>query len=331
MGTEDTDKMLKEMMDKLFGQQLNADGKEATPEDMHQKLKEMTDKLFDRSALEQHLNNINTTDLDSSTLAKLEQAKQLNGLYADGKEPKAEDVDKMLKETMDKLFDKSLLQQHLNADGKETTTEDMHQKLKDMTDKLFGKQLNADGTEATPEDMHQKLKEMTDKLFDRSALEQHLNSTNMDETTQLKQQKVLEAHNQMQEHFKNNPQFQEMMANMPSMDQQQDGQMSDMDKLLEQMMPELSKEKDLPGLEDLSAMKDLPQEQQTILQAAAAGAAVGLMAASEMATLMEAGFPDQAASTEQAQQQAQAASNLQAAAYDFNGVNPEYQDSQEPA
>merc|ERR1712193_457605 len=125
-----------EMMDKLFDkslldQHLNADGNEATPEDMHQKLKEMTDKLFDRSALEQHLNIINTTDLDSSTLAKLEQAKQLHGLYADGKEPKAEDADKMLKETMDKLF---------------------------------GKQLNADGTEATPEDMHKKLKEMTDKL-----------------------------------------------------------------------------------------------------------------------------------------------------------------------
>merc|ERR1711869_152648 len=92
--------------------------------------------------------------------------------------------------------------------------------------------------------------------------------------------------------------------------------------LLEQMMPELSKYKDLPGLADLSAMKDLPQEQQTILQAAAAGAAVGLMAASEIAM---------AASAEQAQQQAQAASNLQAAAYDFNGNNPEYQDSQEPA
>jgi hypothetical protein len=207
----------------------------------------------------------------------------------------------MMKEMMDKLFDKSLLQQHLNAEGKEATTEDMHQKLK----------------------------EMTDKLFDRSLLEQHLNNTNMDETTQAKQQKVLEAHNQMQEHFKNNPQFQEMMAKMPSMDQQQDGQMPDMDKLLEQMMPELSKYKDLPGLADLSAMKDLPQEQQTILQAAAAGAAVGLMAASEIASLMD--LPEQAASTEQAQQQAQAASNLQAAAYDFNGVNPEYQDSQEPA
>merc|ERR550514_2246137 len=108
-------------MDKLFDkslldQHLNADGTEATPEDMHQKLKEMTDKLFDRSLLEQHLNN---TDLDSATLAKLEQAKQLHGQYADGKEPKAEDMDKMLKETMDKLFDKSLLQQHLNADGKE--------------------------------------------------------------------------------------------------------------------------------------------------------------------------------------------------------------------
>merc|ERR1712118_453317 len=175
-----------------------------------------------------------------------------------------------MKEMMDKLFDKSILQQHLNADGNEATTEDMHQKLK----------------------------EMTDKLFDRSLLEQHLNNTNMDETTQLKQQKVLEAHNQMQEHFKNNPQFQEMMAKMPSMDQQQDGQMPDMDKLLEQMMPELSKYKDLPGLADLSAMKDLPQEQQTILQAAAAGAAVGLMAALEIAMAAEAaGVPDQAAST----------------------------------
>merc|ERR1719299_34605 len=107
------------MMDKLFDksllqQHLNADGKETTPDDMHQKLKEMTDKLFDRSALEQHLNN---TDLDDATLAKLEQAKQLH----DGKEPKAEDMHKMMKEMMDKLFDKSLLEQHLNADGKETT------------------------------------------------------------------------------------------------------------------------------------------------------------------------------------------------------------------
>merc|ERR1719235_61279 len=95
---------------------------------------------------------------------------------------------------MDKLFDKSLLQQHLNADGKEATTEDMHQKLKDMTDKLFGKQLNADGTEATPEDMHKKLKEMTDKLFDRSLLEQHLNNTDLDSATLAKLEQAKQLH-----------------------------------------------------------------------------------------------------------------------------------------